>query len=574
MLGPGDRLLVVGNELEFVANYPDVDSAIIAGEFAGGLANGGERIKVDDADGSTIVDFAYSDNATWPQAADGVGASLELIDPVRTSLDQLSKYYRWQSSSVIGGSPGTEGDAPTGIVINEVLTNTNDSALQADAIELHNTTAAIIDIGGWFLSDSATNLLKYEIPAGTMLGPGAYQVFDESDFNPNPDNPGPNDFALDGDGGDDVWLVDPDGAGGQLQFIDDVHFGAAFDGQSLGLPSFGNQRLASMSRNTLGCANSNVQVGAAVISEIQYAPANASVSTLAIAPNLDENDLEYIELALSSETPIDLSGWRIRGGVDIEFAAGTTLDGPLVVISFDPLAAANANKLAAFREHYGLATDIPIVGGYSGSLSDNGEQLRLERPDTPPVEDLMLTPYVNIDEVIYDNFAPWPTTADGSGNSLQRVAAVHYGNSSFTWLSAGASPGSTEFVADLMGDLNGDQLVNARDVDSLLDAVTSANNLSHYDFDANGEVDSSDVAVFLASIGSLMGDANLDGVVNAADLNLVGINWRASHCASWSGGDFSGDGAVTAVDLNAIGLQWRQSASPLAAAKQIGRAHV
>ncbi len=570
-LGADQYLLIVKDVDAFRTAYPEVDSSILFGPYAGSLSNGGERIKIDDATGSTVVDFTFGDNRLWPQAADDVGASLELIDPQATQTDRLSKPDVWSSSVESGGTPGSPRSAPVPIVISEVLAH-SDLPGTSDAIELYNDSDAAIDIGGWWLSDASDDLFKFQIPQGTTLGARRFIVFDESDFNPTPATPGPKDFALSGAAGDDVWLVDPDGAGGQLHFIDDVHFGASFDGQTLGLPSFGNRRLAPMSRNTLGCSNSNVQLSAAVISEILYAPANPAASALAIAPNLDANDLEYIEIALSSDTPVDLTGWRIRGGVDFDFAAGTMLDGPLLVISFDPQAAANANKLAAFRQHYGLSIGIPIVGGYAGSLNDNGEQLRLEQPDIPPSAEPTLTPYVTVDEVIYDNFAPWPTTANGSGNSLQRVAPVYYGNSSFTWQAAGASPGSVEFVSDLMADLNGDQLVDARDVDALLDATSFGVDPSHYDFDGNGQVESNDVAVFLASIGSLLGDANLDGVVNAADLNLVGVNWLASHCVNWSGGDFSGDGAVTAVDLNAIGLHWRQSAAALAVVRRVPRA--
>jgi len=48
-----------------------------------------------------------------------------------------------------------------------------------DWIELHNTTDAAINIGGWFLSDSSTDFMKYEIAAGTTIEPFGYIVFYE-----------------------------------------------------------------------------------------------------------------------------------------------------------------------------------------------------------------------------------------------------------------------------------------------------------------------------------------------------------------------------------------------------------
>ena len=90
-------------------------------------------------------------------------------------------------------------------MINEVSTNGGAGTL--DAIELFNATGQVVDIGGWYLSDSANNLSKYEFPTGTTIPGNGYLVVDERSFNPTPQNPAPNHFALSGTNGDDVWLV-------------------------------------------------------------------------------------------------------------------------------------------------------------------------------------------------------------------------------------------------------------------------------------------------------------------------------------------------------------------------------
>ena len=41
----------------------------------------------------------------------------------------------------------------------------------------------------------------------TLIGAYGYAVFDESHFNPTPETPGPDDFALSGVYGGDVWLL-------------------------------------------------------------------------------------------------------------------------------------------------------------------------------------------------------------------------------------------------------------------------------------------------------------------------------------------------------------------------------
>ncbi|MCB1099368.1 MAG: lamin tail domain-containing protein [Verrucomicrobiae bacterium] len=50
-------------------------------DFSGNLSNQGERIVVRDAAGNIVDDVFYHDSGRWPEAADGGGSTLELIDP-------------------------------------------------------------------------------------------------------------------------------------------------------------------------------------------------------------------------------------------------------------------------------------------------------------------------------------------------------------------------------------------------------------------------------------------------------------------------------------------------------------
>jgi hypothetical protein len=67
------------------------------------------------------------------------------------------------------------------------------------------------------------------------------------------------------------------------------------------------------------------------------------------------------------------------------------------------------------------------------------------------------------------------------------------------------------------------------------------------------------------------GDADLDGDVDAGDLNSLGIHWGADE-AGWSAGDFTGDAAVTALDLNALALNWRRGAIAAVVMSRVPRA--
>ncbi len=548
----GQPLIITNDVDAFSAAHPEVDSFFIHGPFLGSLANGGERIKFDDRSGNTIVDFAYNDTSLWPQAADGPGASLELID-LDTPADRLSNPSSWASSRSVGGTPAARRIDPVGVVISEVLAHTDTTFQGRDSIELHNPTSSPISIGGWYLSDSGNDLQKYRIPPGTTLAAGDYVVFDEGDFNPTPMNPAAVDFALSGANGDDVWLTMPGPLGGVSQFVDDVHFGPSELGQAIGLTENSNGRLVPTTRSTLGCGNGNPLVNDVVISEIHHAPAAPSSAALQVAPELDDNDLEYIEITAPSLLPL-FDGWRIRGGVDFDFPTERSIANTVttvIVTSFDPDLPENASRTAAFRIHHALDTDAVLIGGYSGSLNNASEQLRLERPVTFDGN----RTFVMADEVTYDNVGPWPTI--GLGESLQRFTVHSFGGHGSSWLNAPASAGVHSNTDTMLGDLNNDRRIDATDIDLLHDAVNRASQVPIYAISGGHSATRDDVAYLVENVlGTNMGDANLDGVVDVTDLNQVGLNWLSSDCSGWANGDFTGDGIVDAADLNIVGINW------------------
>ncbi|MCX8107284.1 MAG: lamin tail domain-containing protein, partial [Verrucomicrobiae bacterium] len=79
-------------------------------------------------------------------------------------------------------SPGASNYLPlTNVAINEVLAHT-DFPFE-DAVELVNLTPNAIDISGWYLSNSASQPMKYRIPNGTVLPANGYLVIYEYQFN-------------------------------------------------------------------------------------------------------------------------------------------------------------------------------------------------------------------------------------------------------------------------------------------------------------------------------------------------------------------------------------------------------
>jgi hypothetical protein len=78
-----------------------------------------------------------------------------------------------------------------------------------------------------------------------------------------------------------------------------------------------------------------------------------------------------------------------------------------------------------------------------------------------------------------------------------------------------------------------------------------------YDLDESGVVDENDTLAWLGMVDSVPGDADLDGDVDATDLNSLGISWLTTDAMSWAQGDFNGDRIVNAGDLNTLGINWQ-----------------
>ncbi|HYW78888.1 MAG TPA: lamin tail domain-containing protein, partial [Thermoguttaceae bacterium] len=433
-LEPGASVVIVKNELAFALRYGDgID---VAGQYTGKLANGGEALSLFDRFGQPIAQFSYDDSGSWPGRADGDGATLELADVAGDFSDSDS----WRNSSEYGGSPGTEGAGWIGdVVINEVLTHTDLPKL--DGIELLNTTDADIDLGGWFLSDSVSTLTKYRIPDGTILNAGAYIYFDERNFNPSggvDPTSHPNDFGLNGDHGDDVWLTEADPLTGKLiRFVDHVGFDAAVLGETFGRWPNGEGDLIPMITPTLSNPNSGPRVGPVIFSEVHY------------NPGVGGDDLEFVEIYNPTSQPVDLTNWRIRGGIDFDFADGTTLDArsPLVILPFDPLEVANSATLAAFLVAYSIDASVPMIGGYDGKLDNGGELIELQRAGAPPVDEPDYIPHLIEDQADYNDNGDWPLAADGFGSSLNRMATDVWGNDPASWTAAVPTPGTAEIAA-------------------------------------------------------------------------------------------------------------------------------
>ena len=115
-LAAGEFVLVVKDQTAFTAAYPGVNPAIIAGDFQGSLSNGGEIVKLEDAQNSTILEFKYEDGddpgeEAWHPETDGAGFSLVIVGEAGP-VENWESGTGWRSSALLNGSPGTDDPTP------------------------------------------------------------------------------------------------------------------------------------------------------------------------------------------------------------------------------------------------------------------------------------------------------------------------------------------------------------------------------------------------------------------------------------------------------------------------------
>jgi len=436
-ISPGQFVLVVKNKAAFESRYGTGFSSRIAGNFTTGkLENNGERVTLVDTWNGTIADFEYNNGRGWPLAADGTGHSLVPLNSALPGEPDGSLHYggNWRASTYMGGSPGQDDPEPVvGIVINEIMAHTDYSDPlhpeydTNDWIELYNNSASPVNLSNWYLSDDIEVLKKWAISAGQIAGHG-WIAFDEVTGFHHPITTG---FGLN-KAGEMVVLSYLPGTS-QDRIVDCISFKGEENNISLGRYPDGGAYWFHLtpSRST---ANTTPVLDI-MINELMYHP-------------VDSND-EYIELYNPTASKVYLANavgsWRLDGAVNYTLPAGISIPagGRLIIVGFDPYTeTSRLNDFIAVYKTGSLTAGVNIIGPWSGDLSNSGERLALEKPQAPDLPDPLS--WVIVDEVIYADFDPWPQSADGDGDALQRIFAdrYHSGNDPANWQTASPTPGN------------------------------------------------------------------------------------------------------------------------------------
>ena len=234
-------------------------------------------------------------------------------------------------------------------------------------------------------------------------------------------------------------------------------------------------------------------------------------------------------------------------------AGNTTIGGDFTQQS-DATVAIDIGGLAA-----GSAHDLVGIGGTA--VLDGELQVSLINGFVPDASDVFTPLGASHIVGVFDNVATRQrlATTDGSGSFVVQYglgSAFDEDQLAFTnFLATGA----------LLGDFNDDGSLDAADIDLLTGAVDGSD--LAFDITYDGKIDGADRRLWVTELkNTYFGDADLDGDVDAADLNELAVRWRETGNLGWADGDFDGSGAIDAADLNALGTNWQSTSAPQASA--------
>jgi hypothetical protein len=139
---------------------------------------------------------------------------------------------------------------------------------------------------------------------------------------------------------------------------------------------------------------------------------------------------EFIELFNSADEPVPLWDalqplltWRVEDDTAAMYVMPT---GTLLAAQQYAVLVGQGVDLAAFVAAHGVPETARVLGPCTRNLGNGGDAVRVFRPNGAD--------YALIEDVYYSDAAPWPTTPDGQGPSLQRIALDVSAREATNWM--------------------------------------------------------------------------------------------------------------------------------------------
>ncbi|MEO6166968.1 MAG: lamin tail domain-containing protein [Chitinophagales bacterium] len=168
-LAASARLVVVNDVAGFTEQFPLVTNYL--GEMSFSFGNGADEVRLFDNNGALKLYMSYTDSLPWPEAADGTGRTLEIIDAMSTP-DNAANWF----VGCMNGSPG-KAYTPCSdqLLFSEINYNSDTLLDSGDWIELYNNSISGVNLTGWSFKDSNDDN-PYFFPVNTQIASGARLV--------------------------------------------------------------------------------------------------------------------------------------------------------------------------------------------------------------------------------------------------------------------------------------------------------------------------------------------------------------------------------------------------------------
>ena len=174
-----------------------------------------------------------------------------LVVGTNTLAVEVHQTNTTSSDVVFGARVNISTPSAPGIVINEVLPQN-----QGGFVEFYNPTGADIDIGSWYLSDSVSNLTKYQIPGSLIVPAGGFVSISYSQASLTAGSPTV------------IYLTEDDGT----TIVNGIDTAMPIDGRSLGRKPAGSGSWFLFTSPTQNTSNSSAaELGTVLaINEVHY----------------------------------------------------------------------------------------------------------------------------------------------------------------------------------------------------------------------------------------------------------------------------------------------------------------
>jgi hypothetical protein len=186
-IGPNSFLVLAPDRTAFTTAYGSTN--LVFDTFTSRLAPAGSLLSLvrpgtNSASDLFVAQVQYGSAPPWPVGANGLGSSLQLLDPHQdnwrvgnwSAAFPPAAFSPYTANSVLTNLPPfpplwlneLQADNLTGI--------TNSAGQRAAWLELYNPTTNAVSLAGLYLANSYANLTNWAFPSGAVMNPGEFKV--------------------------------------------------------------------------------------------------------------------------------------------------------------------------------------------------------------------------------------------------------------------------------------------------------------------------------------------------------------------------------------------------------------